>query len=125
VHGAPQNDRHPVVNVNWYDAQAFCDWLSKQEGRTYRLPSEAEWEYACRTGTTTRFTTGDAVEDLKVVANLCGLSLARHWDTATVARYGVDPKIPKPTVTIDAVEPVAVDFVTGSMRATPDGHAPN
>src|SRR5262249_32135041 len=57
--GYPQDDRHPVVNVNWYDAQAFCDWLSKQEGRTYRLPSEAEWEYACRAGTTTRFTTGD------------------------------------------------------------------
>jgi formylglycine-generating enzyme required for sulfatase activity len=123
--GYPQDDRHPAVNVNWYDAQAFCEWLSKQEGRTYRLPSEAEWECACRAGTTTRFTTGDAVEDLKAVANLCDLSLARHWDTATVARYGVDPKIPMPTVTINAVEPVAVDFVTGSMRATTDGHAPN
>jgi formylglycine-generating enzyme len=93
--GYPQDDRHPVVNVNWYDARAFCDWLSKKEGRTYRLPTEAEWEHACRAGTTTRFTRGDAVEDLKAVANLGDQSLARRWDTATVTKYRVDPKVIK------------------------------
>ena len=46
---------HPVENVSWYDAMEFCDRLAKHIGRPYRLPSEAEWEYACRSGATTPF----------------------------------------------------------------------
>ena len=57
--GFEQTDEHPVVNVSWNDAVAFCGWLSRTEGKTYRLPTEAEWEYACRAGTTTPDDSGD------------------------------------------------------------------
>jgi len=52
-------DDEAVGGVSWNDAVKFCAWLSAKEGRTYRLPTEAEWEYACRAGTTTLFHTGD------------------------------------------------------------------
>jgi formylglycine-generating enzyme required for sulfatase activity len=49
----------PVEQVSWDDAVEFCRKLSEKEGRTYRLPTEAEWEYACRAGSTTRYCSGD------------------------------------------------------------------
>jgi len=58
----PQHEAHTAgkaTGVSWYDAVAFCEWLSKKEGKPYRLPTEAEWEYVCRAGTTTKFWSGD------------------------------------------------------------------
>jgi len=68
--GFEQTDEQPVVNVSWNDAVEFCKWLSRKEGRTYRLPTEAEWEYACRAGTTTRYYSGDDPETLAKVGNV-------------------------------------------------------
>jgi formylglycine-generating enzyme required for sulfatase activity len=49
----------PVVNVNWQDATEYCQWLSKETGHMYRLPTEAEWEYACRAGSSSVYCFGD------------------------------------------------------------------
>jgi formylglycine-generating enzyme required for sulfatase activity len=68
--GFKQTDEHPVVNVSWNDAVAFCKWLSRKEDKTYRLPTEAEWECACRAGTTTRYSSGDDPETLAEVGNV-------------------------------------------------------
>jgi formylglycine-generating enzyme len=75
--GFPQGDDHPVVNVTFADSVAFCAWLSKKEGKTYRLPTEAEWEYACRAGTTTYYNFGDDFEQLARNANTFDASSAK------------------------------------------------
>jgi formylglycine-generating enzyme required for sulfatase activity len=59
--GFEQDDRHPAVCVSWDDASAFVGWLSRKTGKPYRLLSEAEWEYAARAGTTTRYAFGDTI----------------------------------------------------------------
>ena len=63
-----EGDDYPAVYVSWDDAAAFCKKLSAMEGRTYRLPTEAEWEYACRGGTQTAFSFGDDEADLEKYA---------------------------------------------------------
>lgn len=77
--GFKQTDDHPVLNVSWNDAKEMCEWLSKKEGRKYRLPSEAEWEYACRAGTRTRYHGGQDPESLIEVANSFDQDTEKNW----------------------------------------------
>ena len=73
--------RRPVINVSQEDAKAYATWLSAQTGKTYRLPSEAEWEYAARAGTRTRYSWGDEIGVNRANCDGCG----SEWnDTQTV-----------------------------------------
>ena len=76
----------PVERVSWWQAVEFCDRLSAATGRQYRLPTEAEWEYGCRAGTTTPFHFGETLTaDL---ANYNGVALGKGW----TGSYGQGPK---------------------------------
>ncbi len=92
--GWNQTRDHPVVYVSWNDATAYCEWLSQKEGKKYRLPTEAEWEYACRAGTKTRYWCGNDPDDLVHVGNVADQD-CRAWSTAngstsTIAVYDKD-----------------------------------
>ena len=72
--GYPQGEDHPVVCVNWYEAVEYTSWLSQKTGKSYRLLTEAEWEYSARAGTTTtRY--WDQTEDFCQHANLADITL--------------------------------------------------
>ncbi len=76
--------RHPVINVSWEDAVAYTKWLSEKTGERYRLPSEAEWEYAARAGSTTKYSWGNEIGHNRANCDGCG----SQWDNEKTAPVG-------------------------------------
>ena len=77
-------DRKPVIDVGWDDAQTYVAWLSKMTGQSYRLLTEAEWEYAARAGTTTAYYWGDEIGKGNANCNACG----SQWDAKQTSPVG-------------------------------------
>ncbi|WP_287634433.1 formylglycine-generating enzyme family protein [Accumulibacter sp.] len=90
--GYPLLDAQPVVNVSYNDALAFCQWLSKKEGKHYRLPTEAEWEYANRAGTQTRYANSDDPAQLPSFAR--AIDLSRHGEFGHIQEIIIKPDDP-------------------------------
>jgi formylglycine-generating enzyme required for sulfatase activity len=85
------NPEFPIIRVSWDEAMAFCQWLSKKTGKNVTLPTEAQWEWACRAGTNTPFWYGDLNTDFSKNANVADKQIKK------LAVQGVDPKpIPNP-----------------------------
>ena len=92
--GFAQTDEHPVVAVSWNDVQKYLSWLTAKTGQLYRLPSEAEWEYACRAGTHTAFSFGDDISTERA-----------NYDGNFTYNNGVKGEFRQGTTRVDAFQP--------------------
>lgn len=88
--GFDQNGDHPVVQVSRRDALNFCDWLSRKSGKTVMLPTEEQWEYACRAGTNTVYPWGDNPDDGKGWANCADQSLKKKLSSTPLKFFSWD-----------------------------------
>ena len=77
--GFAVTDSHPAACMSWFDAQSYVAWLKRRTGRPYRVPTEAEWEYAARAGANTRFTFGDDESQLCAYAKFADLATPYPW----------------------------------------------
>ena len=85
--GGDGRGRRPVINVSWNDAQEYVAWLSRQTGQTYRLLSEAEWEYVARAGSSTTYSWGNDIGSNRANCDGCG----SQWDASQTAPVGSFP----------------------------------
>ncbi|MCP4888998.1 MAG: formylglycine-generating enzyme family protein, partial [Planctomycetaceae bacterium] len=122
IHGYPVNQpEQPVVRVSWDEAQDFCHWLSKKTGRKFSLPTEAQWEYACRAGTETPFFYGDLDSDFSKFANVADAKLTEFASDP----YTVNTPLKNPPVFDDWI-PKDPRFNDGSLLSVaPGSYRPN
>lgn len=90
-----KGDQLPIIEVSWYGAKEFCARLSQSTGHIYRLPSEAEWEYACRAGTTTEYSVGDEItkEQANYEGHIGGVTPAGNYTPNTFGLYDMHGNI--------------------------------
>jgi formylglycine-generating enzyme required for sulfatase activity len=122
IHGYPLDEPdQPVVRVSWKHAMAFCEWLSERTGQPFTLPTEAQWEWACRSGTATPFFHGDLDADFSKHANVADATLSRLASNP----YTLLSPMRKPTKFDDYV-PKDSRFNDGSLVSVEVGtYAPN
>ena len=80
------SDKHPVIRVSWVEAVQFCKWLSEKSGMKFSLPTESQWEWACRAGSGEPFSYGDRESDFSKYANMADISIS------SLTLRGTDPK---------------------------------
>jgi len=122
IHGFPVNrPEQPVVRVSWREAMAFCRWLSAKTGERFTLPTEAQWEWACRAGTAGPTWYGDLDTDFAPFAHLSDATMIRFASNP----YTVDQPLPKPAKYDDWI-PKESRFNDGSLLSVAPGkYQPN
>ena len=122
IHGYPVNHpSQPVVRVSWDEAMAFCDWLFRRTGQKFSLPTEAEWEYACRAGTDTPMYYGGLDTDFSRFANMADAKLSEFASDP----YTVDRPLKNPPKYDDWI-PKDARFHDGALlTVTPGTYMPN
>jgi formylglycine-generating enzyme required for sulfatase activity len=121
--GFPQGDNQPVVLVSLNDARVFCEWLSKREGRQYAIPTEAQWEYACRADSDDLWPFGNQQQDLE--------QYAWYDELVTSSTHAVGQKLPNAFGTFDMLgnalewtnDWYGEDYYAVSPRDNPQGPA--
>ena len=122
IHGYPANKpKQPVVRISWHQANAFCAWLSTRTGQRFNLPTEAQWEFACRAGSDTDFHFGSADTDFAPHANFADAKLSEFASDP----YTVDVPLKNPTKYDDWI-PKDKRFNDGALLAVASGrYRPN
>lgn len=117
---AVNDPEHPVIRVSWEEAMAFCEWLSRRSGMKVTLPTEAQWEWACRAGTSTAMYFGDVDADFGGHANLADISIK------LLAVSGVNPQpIPNPSPYEDFIPKIATCNDNARIMTTVGQYAAN